>query len=393
MSKNIVLSEIQNAVENALVSVTPLIKEVSENPETGFQETFAAALQKDYLQKLGFGIKSPVGNLETAFRGDWQQCEGENTVALLTEYDALPEPLNHACGHQLIMGVGLLAATAVQSLMKKYHIPGTLSVLGCPGEEQQGGKLCMLNDGTFNNVDIALLSHPFFRNGVTKNVLAVSRFDVEFCGVSAHASTAPQQGINALDAMTIFINGLNAWRQQLPDTARVHGIITNGGTAANVIPDYTAGFYYVRSNNNELQKSLELRFQQIVQGAALITGCQYKVTRQDNFYSAGKPDAALTAAGENIMTAVNMHPQLNIKEPLSTDFANVCDKIPGVNIYFDVTAGKPLALHSVDFRTAAAAPEALPNTCHAAVVLSKLALDYFTDPDFRNQVGINTIGD
>jgi metal-dependent amidase/aminoacylase/carboxypeptidase family protein len=240
-------------------------------------------------------------------------------------------------------------------------------------------------------VNVALLSHPFFRNGVTKNVLAVSRFDVEFFGQSAHASTAPEQGINALDAMTIFMSGLNAWRQQLPVGAKVHGIITNGGAAANVIPDYTAGFYYVRSKNNEEHKIVERRFNEIAQGAAMIAGCQVKVTRHDNFYSAGKPDTALTEAAEAIMEIMDLDVNKNIREPLSTDFANVCDALPGVNIYFNVTDGRPLALHSMEFKEAAASPDALKNTCQAAAVMTKLTLDYMTSEEFRSRVGRSTV--
>jgi metal-dependent amidase/aminoacylase/carboxypeptidase family protein len=191
--------------------------------------------------------------------------------------------------------------------------------------------------------------------------------------------------------MTIFMSGLNAWRQQMPPGAKVHGIITNGGAAANVIPDYTSGFYYVRSKNNAEHAVLEKRFEEIAQGAAMVAGCRVKVTRHDNFYSAGKPDCALTEAAENIMEALKLDVNKNIKEPLSTDFANVCDCVPGVNIYFDVTNGEPLALHSMEFKKAAAAPEALKNTCMAAVVLVKLALDYLTNDDFRKQVGVGTV--
>ncbi len=392
MARNIELAEIRAAVEAFFKDIAPMIKQVGNTPEIGFEEKFAAALQCEYLEKEDFKITRNAGQLATAFRGDWSNLDSDLTVGLLTEYDALPAPLGHACGHQLIMGAGLLAIMAVKTLMKKHQIAGKIAVLGCPGEEQRGGKLCMIKDGSFADVNIALLSHPFFRSGVTKNVLAVSRFDVEFFGQSAHASTAPEQGINALDAMTIFMSGLNAWRQQMPQGAKVHGIITNGGTAANVIPDYTAGFYYVRSKNNAEHALLEKRFEEIAQGAAMVAGCKVKVTRQDNFYSAGKPDTALSEAAEKIMEELGIEVNKNIKEPLSTDFANVCDCVPGVNIYFNVTNGEPLALHSVEFKKAAADPAALEHTCQAAVIMAKLALDYLTDENFRKQVGVSTVG-
>ena len=367
--------------------VAPIIKFVGENPETGYKEEKACAKQVDYLEQQGFSVEKGVADITTAFKGEYSVA-GDNgiKVALLTEYDALQPPMDHACGHQLIMGVGLLALSAVRLIMEKYQIPGTVQAIGCPAEEQLGGKVYMIRKDVFRDTNIALLSHPFFRNGVARNILAVTHGDLEFFGRSAHASTNPEQGINAFDAMTIFMNGINAWRQQLPKTSKVHGIITNGGTAANVIPDYTSGVFYVRSNNNEYQKIMEKRFEEIAQGAALIAGCQYKMHWHDAAYTAGKPNQVLADSAEKLMLSMNLKTDLVIEEPLSTDFANVCDCVPGLNIYFDVTGGKPLALHSIPFREAAAAESALKNVADAAAVLAKIALDYMISEEYRNQV-------
>ena len=386
--KNIAFDEIKNSVLEALSQVAPLIKFVGDNPEVGYKEEKACKCQVDYLEKIGFTVDNGVADIATAFKGKYSVVEKADSVnvALLTEYDALQPPMDHACGHQLIMGVGLLALTAVRNIMEKYQLPGTVSAIGCPAEEQLGGKVYMIRKGVFNDVNIALLSHPFFRNGVSRNILAVTHGDLEFFGKSAHASTNPEQGINALDAMTIFMNGINAWRQQLPKTSRVHGIITKGGTAANVIPDYTAGVFYVRSDNNEYQKFMEKRFEEIAQGAALIAGCQYKMHWHDAAYTAGKPNNVLAEKAEKLMLDMDLKTDLVIEEPLSTDFANVCDEVPGLNIYFDVTEGKPLALHSIPFREAAAADSALENTANAAAILAKIALDYLSDAEFRLQV-------
>ncbi len=386
--KNIAVDEIKTAVLAAMDQVAPIIKFVGENPEVGYKEEKACAKQVEYLENLGFSVEKGVADIATAFKGSFSAAAGDEeiNVALLTEYDALQPPMNHACGHQLIMGAGLLAITAVRQLMEKYEIPGSVLTIGCPAEEQLGGKVYMLRKGVFDNVDIALLSHPFFRNGVSRYILAVTHGELEFFGKSAHASTNPEQGINALDAMTIFMNGINAWRQQLPKSSKVHGIITNGGTAANVIPDYTSGVFYVRSNNNEFQKFMEKRFEEIAQGAALIAGCRYKMHWHDAAYSAGKPNDILAEKAEKMMMDMGLKTDLVIEEPLSTDFANVCDYVPGVNIYFDVTGGEALALHSIPFREAAADEKALKNTANAAAILAKIALDYLTDPEFRRQI-------
>ena len=385
--QNITVEEIKALVLNELESVAPIIKFVGDNPEVGYKEEKACAKQVEFLEKLGFAVENGVADIATAFKGEYSAA-GDNgvKVALLTEYDALQPPMDHACGHQLIMGAGLLALSAVRKLMEKYQIPGTVQAIGCPAEEQLGGKVYMLRKNVFADSSIALLSHPFFRNGVSRYILAVTHGELEFFGKSAHASTNPDQGINALDAMTMFMNGINAWRQQLPKHAKVHGIITNGGTAANVIPDYTSGVFYVRSNNNEYQKFMEKRFEEIAQGAALIAGCQYKMLWHDAAYTAGKPNNVLADSAEKLMLEMGLKTDLVIEEPLSTDFANVCDCVPGLNIYFDVTGGEPLALHSVPFREAAAAEGALKNTADAAAILAKIALDYLSSEEYRNSV-------
>ena len=377
--QNVTLEEIRTLVQAEMEFVAPIIKFVGENPEVGYKEEKACARQVEFLEKLGFAVKKGVADISTAFKGEYSVTEDNGVkVALLTEYDALQPPMDHACGHQLIMGAGLLALAAVRKLMEKYQIPGTVQAIGCPAEEQLGGKVYMIRKNVFADSSIALLSHPFFRNGVARYILAVTHGDLEFFGKSAHASTNPEQGVNALDAMTIIMNGINAWRQQLPKTSKVHGIITNGGTAANVIPDYTSGVFYVRSNNNEYQKFMEKRFEEIAQGAALIAGCQYKMHWHDAAYTAGKPNKVLADSAEKLMMAMNLKTDLVIEEPLSTDFANVCDCVPGLNIYFDVTGGKPLALHSIPFREAAAAESALKNVADAAAGLANIALDYLT---------------
>lgn len=387
MSNAVSINEIQKTAGQYRDLIVDAVVKTGSCPETGFHEYQAAALQCGILREYGFDIAAGAEELSTAFRGDFRQGEDKNLhAAILTEYDALAAPLNHACGHQLIMGAGLMALLITADLMKKYSINGTLCALGCPGEEQLGGKVYMLEKGFFENIDMAVLSHPFFRNGVTRRFLAVDRFEVEFSGRSAHASTAPEQGINALDAITLFMSGINAWRQQLPDSSRVHGIITNGGSAANAIPDFTTGFFYVRSEKQTQQNFMIKRFNDIAHGAALMTGCQYKVIRQYASYGAGRNNHALDCAAEKVMEMLDIVPDKTIWEPFSTDFANVCEKLPGVNIFFDITGGRPVPLHSAEFRDIAASPEALPMMEKAAIIMSKLVLDYFTDKNLQQAV-------
>ncbi len=383
--KKITATEVRDMVAELMPLVLPLIEAVGGHPEVGYEEVLAAELQEKFLTEQGFRVEAGAAGKATAFLAEYEAVAAPDIApaAIFTEYDALPAPLGHACGHQLIMGSGLLALAAARRLMERHRIPGKLLAVGSPAEEQQGGKVELLNAGCLDGVGAAFLSHPFYRTGVTRMLLAVSRFDVEFFGRSAHASTNPAAGVNALDAMNLFFAGLNAWRQQLPATARVHGIITEGGKAANVIPDYTAGFFYVRSMDNATQQAMERRFADIVQGAALMTGCQFKLTPREHNYTAGGAHPALAAHAEALLEEFGMPFDHAIEEPLSTDFGNVCDRIPGVNLFFDVTGGAQLALHSLDFKAAATDGAALAGTADIAAVLTRLALDYLTDPALR----------
>lgn len=382
--KKILYQDVCAAANAFLPEVAPLVKAVGEHPELGYHELFAAETQRNFLAGHGFQVTSGLAGRPTAFVAEFTGSEAPELpfAALLTEYDALPE-LGHACGHQLIMGAGLLAALTVRKLLIEHHIPGTLKLFGTPAEEGNGGKVDMLEAGCFDGAGALFLSHPFYRTGVTRRVLAVTHAIVEFFGQAAHASTSPEKGINALDAMNLFFAGINAWRQQLPASARVHGIVTGGGSAANIIPDYTSAFFYVRSDNNAAQKVMEARFEDIVKGAALMTGCRYKISPHGQKYSAGGPHPALADAAENVFREAGIGFEPLISEPLSTDFANLCDAFPGVNLFFDVTGGAPLPLHSPDFREAAAKPEALAPMTRIAAVMAVLALKYFTEPELR----------
>ena len=375
--------EFLKIVERYAAEVDALALEVWKNPELAFKEFLACKLQCELLKKWGFEVTENYCGFETSYRCEYGS--GSPAFAITSEYDALPG-IGHGCGHNLICGAALGAFIALVDYLKANNIPGKVILIGTPAEESGSSKVKIVNSGALDGVDAAMMVHPSWRTCLDTGCLSIKRFDVVFKGKAAHASGSPHLGINALDAMTIFMNGINAWRQQLPKTARVHGIITNGGTAANVIPDYTAGVFYVRSDNNEYQKFMEKRFEEIAQGAALIAGCEYKLEQRDAAYSAGKPNEVLAGKAEKMMMDMGLKTDLVIEEPLSTDFANVCDYVPGLNIYFDVTEGEAIALHSIPFREAAADEKALKNTANAAAILAKIALDYLTDPEFRRQI-------
>lgn len=362
------------------------IHEISEvihaNPELGFQERQACEWQTNFLCKHGFEIVTPYGSLETAYRAEYGS--GTPVFAILSEYDALPS--GHACGHNLICSAALAAAVAVKKAMEQATIHGRIVLIGTPAEETHGGKIIMLNNGAFADVEAFILCHPHSVNALDPGDLAVSRFDVEFIGKAAHAAAAPYSGINALDAVNLLFAGIACWRQQLPPSGMVHGIITDGGDAPNIIPEHTSAFFYLRSRDNKTQQELEQRFSDIARGAALMTGTTLKLTQAPNSYSADKFNQPLRADVFKTMQELELNPLEKYESAISTDYANVSQVIPGVNFFFNIMENGSAALHSEAFKAAAATDYAFAASMKAAEVMAKTALRFFSDPDFRQDV-------
>lgn len=359
----------------------PLWREIYEHPELGHQEHAACRRQTELLKAGGVPVETPFGGLATAFRA--ALGSGRPKVAFFSEYDALPE-LGHACGHPLIAVASLAAFLTVGDLL---DVPGEIVLFGTPAEETFGGKIDLLKAGAFREIDCALACHPYHTTGIDQGNLAVARFDVEFFGKASHAASAPADGINALDALTLLFDGVGLWRQQLPAGARVHGIIISGGSAANIIPDYTKAFFYLRADSNALQERLKERFAAIVSGAGLMTGCRSKLTPVTNPYSANHPNPALNTALRQQAEQLGLHPATEIAERISTDFADVTEAVPGANLFFGITPPEmPAGLHTREFQQAAGQEPAFEAALQAAAGLAGVALRFFRDAAFRQAV-------
>ncbi len=375
--------DIAAVIEKYAAQVHPVSRAIHDSPELGFREHEACRLQVELLRRAGFKVTMPYGGLDTAYRAEYGT--GGPVFAILCEYDALPE-LGHGCGHNLICAAGLAAGLAMREYLDTAKIEGRIVVMGTPGEETLGGKVILLNNGAFEDIDGCILCHPGSANALDPGDLAVSRYDVIFKGKAAHAAAAPHQGINALDAMNLFFTGIGCWRQQLPPGAMVHGIISNGGTAPNIIPDHTEAFMYLRSRENATQAGLEKRLRDIAHGAALMTGCGYEFTPRDYPYSADRPNQPLRGEAFAAMERFGMDPVKDYEMNISTDYADVSLVIPGVNFFFNITGGKPVALHSSEFCRLAGTSAAFAAAMNAAKVMAATAIRFLSDPDFRQTV-------
>ena len=352
------------------------------NPELSFQEYKSASMLSDALQSRGFTVQRGVGTLETAFRAEARGHADSPTVALCAEYDALPE-LGHACGHNIIGTAAVGAAIGIEAVLDE--IAGRVVVVGTPAEEGGGGKVILLANGVFKDVDAAMMIHPASWTMVSRGSLASFRLNIEFAGRASHAASSPEAGINALEAVILTFNNINALRLHLRADARVHGIITNGGAAANIIPDYASAAFSVRAASQDYANEILPRVIACAEAAATATGAKLTHTVATG-YAAMKPNmtmARLFAANWRSI-GVEVHEPRPNERMGSTDFGNISQALPGIHPYIAIAPdGTPG--HSVEFRAASASPAGRHGLLVAAKALAMTTIELLNEPDLLRQ--------
>lgn len=312
--------------------ISPLLKNMSDfifdNPEIGHEEFKAHKLLCDYLEEQGFTVTRSVSGLATAFKAEFNIQGGGPRIGLLCEYDALAG-LGHACGHHM-QGPSIVgAATALKKFLSK---PATLLVYGTPAEETASGKLVMAREGIFDDLDVAFMMHGSDSTTVDSKSLALTMLDINFHGKSAHAAIAPDQGISALDGVLSFYNGMEYLREHVTDDVRMHGIITNGGKAANIVPDFASTQWYVRANTRGKLDTVLRRVENVAKGAALQTGTTVDWTVRksyDNKINTPSLNEVLLAYANEVGADDISAPR---EKTGSTDFSSVTYRVPGACI-------------------------------------------------------------
>lgn len=378
-----------DTITAAVKEITPALQklafDIHANPELGFEEHQAVEQQIALLKEWGFDVTTPFCGLDTAFKAVYGS--GGPVFCIMSEYDALPG-VGHACGHNLICTASLGAGKALADTLKAKNIPGTLVVMGTPGEEGKGGKVEIVNQGGLEGIEAAIMAHPDKKTRTWKGCFAVERFDVIYTGKAAHASGAPEKGKNALDAVMLLFHGINAWREHLPEKTRVHGIVTDGGEAPNIVPERAAAAFYLRADKQPQVEEMKQRFKRIAEGAALMTDCGCTVESNEVGYKSGLPNEALNQAYFDATEELGMSPM--VPESMgraSTDFGDVSHELPGVHVYFGILENDERhALHTVEFAEAAKSDFAVSQALKTSQALAEVGLKFFTDPDFRNQV-------
>lgn len=351
---------------------------IGENPELGHEEWKASARLKEALERHGFQVQSPVLDLPTAFLATYKAAKPGPTIAFLCEYDALPE-LGHACGHHLIAVMGIAAAVGLQSVIEQTG--GTIRVYGTPAEETKGAKVTMAAAGLFDDVDAALMAHPYYAYEKSGMSLAMDALQFEFHGKAAHAAASPYEGVNALDAVLLLFQSVGLLRQQLRSHARIHGIITEGGKAPNIIPAYAAAQFYVRSADRPYTDEIVRKVLSCAEGAALQTGCTMKWSNYEYSYDELITNEALSEAFTHNLIAMGI-PEADIqhgKDHGSLDLGNVSRQCPSIHPYVKVVDEQHL-LHTKEFRDLAMQPRAFEGMLLGAKVLARTAYDVASSP-------------
>jgi amidohydrolase len=367
------------AIDERRDALFALSRSIHAKPELAYEEREASLRITEFLEGAGFSVERSYKGIETAYRGDEPGRGPGPTVAILAEYDALAE-IGHACGHNLIAMMSTAAAVGVREVMDQ--LPGRLAAIGTPAEEGGGGKVALIRAGGFNDVDAAMMIHPTSgRSLAGRHSLASNRVMVEFKGRSAHAASQPDLGINALDGVLQLFNNINAMRQQLRPDARVHGIITSGGSAANVIPDYTSARFSIRALDRRYQQEVLRRFIACAEGAAHATGTKLNVTVNEN---AGYENMVFSTpmaerwAHHMRALGVQIFEARDDERVGSTDMGNVMQVLPAIHPYVAISQ-ESIPGHSIAFREAVLSPEAHENALVAAKALALTAIDVLTD--------------
>ncbi len=321
-------AKLREAISTRTKELLELSHDIHSHPEIAYEETYSSERVAAMLETNGFKVDRGVSDIPTAFVATFGT--GELNVGICAEYDALPG-VGHACGHNIIAASAVGAALALQPLTDELGL--TITVLGTPAEEGGSGKVLMLQGGSFDGLNAAVMVHAAAIERDTMPTLAVGETCVEFFGRAAHAAAAPERGRSASAALALSQSGIAMLREHFLASDRVHGIVTDGGGAPNVVPPFTRGVWYVRGKTLARQKELEERIYDIFRGAALMTGCKVKIGKTGPAYSDLQVDqrlAALWRANAKELGRVSL-PIQPADGAASTDMGNVSYAVPSIH--------------------------------------------------------------
>ncbi len=354
---------------------------IHENPELGYEEHFAHEQLTKVLIDKGLDVHKSAYEIDTAF----EATAGKTgpVVALLCEYDALPG-IGHACGHNIIAAAGIGAGLAASTLAETFN--GQLRILGTPAEEGGGGKVRMLNRGAFESVEAVLMIHPADADLPNISSLAVQQLKATYTGKAAHAAAAPEKGINALDGAVLGYMGVAALRQHIAPDERLHGIFTNGGQKANIVPETAESTWYARSSTMDRLEVLKTRLVETLNGGAKSAGCEIQIEWVNEPYAEVLDNTPILDAYMKNSELIGRVVKAPIGDGVvgSTDLGNVSHVVPSIHPMVKV-APEGTAIHTIDFEKCAKSEEADKGLLDSAKAMAMTVIDCWHDPSLLKQ--------
>ena len=372
-AKGTILASIENNIDDYM----ELVQTMYDNPEIGNEEFETMALLVNYLDQAGFKTTSGYV-VPTGFIGEYDTGKAGPTIAVMCEYDALPE-VGHGCGHNLIAGIGIATGEAVKAVIDQFG--GKLLVVGTPAEENFGGKVSMSEAGVFDDVDVALMVHPGSHNGVGGRSSALNPIKFEFFGTNAHACK-PQSGASALDAAVMSYLQINLIRQFVNPHTYIHGVIKDGGEAANVIPAYASLEYYFRAPTMAYAKEITEKAIKAVDGICAANGVAY----QTSTYECPYEDTVINYLLADILTEKYEELGLTDIQPVdevatgSTDVGAVSYRCPTIQGFIKI-CGEEVNAHTVEMANATISPDGKNGLIKAAQGLGLTILELLEKPE------------
>ncbi|MDW7667731.1 MAG: M20 family metallopeptidase [Bacillota bacterium] len=378
--------KIVELTQNLEQELKELSIKIYENPELGYQEHKSSKLHIDLLKKYGFEVEENYKNIETGFRAEYDSKKEGPTVAFLVEYDALPG-IGHGCGHNILGATSTGASIVLKQIIDE--IGGKVVAFGTPAEETSGAKVVFVDEGAFDDVDFAMMAHPNYAYNRSGKSLALEPIEFEFTGKTSHAAAAPEKGINALDAVINTFNAINALRQQTRSDARMHGVITNGGDAANIIPDKAVAQFYVRAQTKTYLDELVERVKNCAKGAALGAGVEIKISNYELSYDNLVTNHTMDDLFVEKLIELGVASE-DIKDPRegygSVDAGNVSHVCPTIHPYFDITNDVNVAPHTREFASCTLTDFAYENMKITIGALALTAAEILKDKDLMKSI-------
>lgn len=372
-----------NEFNKIKVDLLNIKKALYDNPELGDEEHESMKRLVDYLREHDFEVETGLVDRPTSFRAEFTSDKPGPTIAYLAEYDALPG-LGHGCGHNLIATMSSGAGIVLSKVIKE--IGGRVIVLGTPAEETNGAKVPMTEQGVFDDIDVAMMVHPFGETTESGPMLAIDAIQFAFTGKSSHAAASPEEGINALDSVIQLFNGINAIREHVPSDVKMHGVISEGGQAANIVPDYAVAQYYFRSNSRDTLDHVVAKAKNIAEGAALMTGATVEISNYELSYDNLIVNQTLSDQFTKNMEDISQQPVYPPREASgSADIGDVSQVVPAIHPMVGLNDAS-LVLHTTEVADKTMTKDGDNALKYGLLSLAQTGYDVITNPDLLTNI-------